>query len=121
MPTKKYSEDFEEKVLKILGDFSDKFEAIDKRFDGIDKKLEQQDNYMESQFVAIQEQFMDFERRMEEIKETLNNIVNWQDSISKQLEISEQERLMMGRQLDRLDAWCHELASTIGHNLSSQI
>ena len=115
MSTKtKYTDGFEEKVLSALENFSERFDKIDKRFD-------EQDTYMESQFAAIQEQFLDFERRMEEIKDTINDIRNWQDAISKQLEISEEERLMMGRQLDRLDVWCHELAGAIGHKLSNQI
>ncbi len=129
MSTKtKYTDGFEEKVLSALENFSGQFNKInaklkghDSRFDKIDKRFDEQDIYMESQFAAIQEQFLDFERRMEEIKDIINDIRNWQDAISKQLEISEEERLMMGRQLDRLDVWCHELAGAIGHKLSNQI
>ena len=124
----KRSDGFEQKVLDILEDFSNRFDkidqrfnSIDQRFNSIDQRLDKQDDYIESQFAAIQEQFLDFEQRMDEIKGILNDIRNWQDAISKQLEISEQERLIMGRQLDRLDAWCHELAGAIGHRLSSQI
>lgn len=42
------------------------------------------------------------------------------DHIEKSLEISEQERLVMGHQLDRLDKWVHELAGKIGHKLPAE-
>lgn len=117
----KYTNGFEEKVLSLLADFSKRFDKQDARFDRIDKQLKKQDDYMEYHFMAIQEQFLDFEKRMDEIKKALNDIDNWQDAISKRLEISEEEKMMMGRQLSRQDVWCHELADSIGYKLSNQI
>ena len=45
-------------------------------------------------------------------------VLNLLDSIVKRQEISDDERLVMGHQLDRLDRWTHELANKIGYTLS---
>lgn len=41
------------------------------------------------------------------------------DKILKQQEIDDDERRVMGHQLDRLDRWVHELADKIGYTLSA--
>lgn len=51
-------------------------------------------------------------------KDDINKILNRFDSIEKQLEVSEDERVVMGHQLDRLHRWTEELANKIGHKLS---
>ncbi len=51
-------------------------------------------------------------------KDDINLILNRLDSIEKQLEISEEERLVMGHQLDRLNRWVQELADKLGHKLT---
>ena len=50
-------------------------------------------------------------------KDDINKILTRLDSIEKQLEISEDERLVMGHQLDRLNRWVQEVADKIGHKL----
>lgn len=50
-------------------------------------------------------------------KDDINNILKRLDSIEKQLEISEDERLVMGHQLDRLSRWVQEVADKIGYKL----
>lgn len=39
------------------------------------------------------------------------------DELAKRQEISDDERLVMGHQLERLDRWTHELAKKIGYEL----
>lgn len=41
------------------------------------------------------------------------------DELAKRHEISDDERLVMGHQLDRLDRWTHELAKKIGYELTA--
>lgn len=41
------------------------------------------------------------------------------DEMLKRQEVDEEERLVMGHQLDRLDRWVHELADRIGHKLTA--
>jgi hypothetical protein len=48
----------------------------------------------------------------------MRTVLNLLDSIAKRQEISDDERLVMGHQLERLDRWTHELANKIGYTLS---
>jgi len=48
----------------------------------------------------------------------MQTVLNALDSLAKSQEISDDERLVMGHQLDRLDRWTHELANKIGYTLS---
>ena len=50
--------------------------------------------------------------------EDISKIFDYLDRIIKQQEISDEERLVMGHQLDRLDRWTHELAAKIGYKLT---
>ena len=49
----------------------------------------------------------------------ISKVFDYLDSILKKQEISDDERLVMGHQLDRLDRWTHELANKIGHRLTA--
>jgi len=51
-------------------------------------------------------------------KDDVRKILGRFDSIEKQLEISEDERLVMGHQLDRINGWVQELADKIGYKLT---
>lgn len=48
----------------------------------------------------------------------MQRVLNFLDEIAKRQEISEDERLVVGHQLERLDRWTHELANKIGYKLS---
>lgn len=49
----------------------------------------------------------------------IQRILSHLDSIEKQLEINEEERIVMGHQLNRLHKWTTELAAKIGHTLDA--
>lgn len=51
-------------------------------------------------------------------KEDIRQIISRLDSIEKDLEISDAERLVMGHHLDRVDRWAHELADKINYKLT---
>lgn len=48
----------------------------------------------------------------------MQTVLKLLDSLAKRQEISDDERLVMGHQLERLDRWTHELAKKIGYTLS---
>lgn len=52
-------------------------------------------------------------------KADLNRIYDLLDKIAKQQEIDDDERLVMGHQLEKLDRWVHELAKKIGYELAA--
>lgn len=51
-------------------------------------------------------------------KDDIRLIINRLDSIEKQLEITDDERLVMGHQLDRLNLWVQGMADKIGYKLT---
>lgn len=83
------------------------------RFDKIDATLDRLTTTMIKGFDHI-----DKELEKKADKEDLNRLYDLMDKISKQQEIDDEERLIMGHQLDRLDRWVHEVADKIGYKLS---
>ncbi len=85
----------------------------DERFDKIDAQLDRVATAVVTGFDRI-------DRALEEKASTadMQRVLGLLDAIAKRQEISDEERLVMGHQLDRLDRWTHELAKKIGHKLS---
>jgi hypothetical protein len=52
-------------------------------------------------------------------KEDVERLFGAVDAFAKKIEISDEERIVMSHQLDRLDAWVHQLADKIGVSLSA--
>jgi site-specific recombinase len=75
-------------------EFTKLFKYMEERFDQIDKKFEASDMRFDQVMGAI-------------------------DALSKRQEINDEERLVMGHQLTRLDTWVHQLANKIGVTLSA--
>ncbi|HUC78780.1 MAG TPA: hypothetical protein VMQ58_00905 [Candidatus Saccharimonadales bacterium] len=69
--------------------------------------------YMQDQFKLVNQKLDDKASASD-----MQMVLNLLDSIVKRQEISDDERLVMGHQLDRLDRWTHELANKIGYTLS---
>lgn len=71
--------------------------------------------------VKIVERFDRIEKALEEkaTKDDIRRIMDILDSMSKRQEISDDERLVMGHQLERLDRWTHELAKKNGYELTT--
>ena len=78
------------------GEFTRLFTYMAERFDKIDKALEEKAGNADMQ-----------------------RALGLLDELAKRVEISDDERLVMGHQLERLDRWTHELANKIGYELSA--
>jgi len=76
-------------------EFTRLFTYMEERFDRIDKALEQKAE-----------------------KHDIDRILGLLDTLAKQQEINEDERLVMRHHLERLDQWVHQLADKIGVKLS---
>ena len=76
-------------------EFTKLFKYMTERFDKIDKALEGKSS-----------------------NDDMQTVLKLLDSLAKRQEISDDERLVMGHQLERLDRWTHELAKKIGYKLS---
>jgi hypothetical protein len=77
-------------------EFTRLFKYMTERFDKIDKSLEKKASNLDMQ-----------------------RVLALLDEMAKRQEISDDERLVMGHQLERLDRWTHELAKKIGYKLSA--
>lgn len=76
-------------------EFTELFKYMTDRFDRVDKTLEGKASNKDMQ-----------------------KVLAMLDAFAKRQEISDDERLVMGHQLERLDRWTHDLANKIGYTLS---
>lgn len=67
--------------------------------------------HMSERFDKVDAQFTKVAGRFDSLEKLIDKVI-------KNQEIDEEERLVMGHQLDRLDRWTHELADKIGYKLS---
>lgn len=72
---------------------------------------------LDTMMTRIDDRFQRVEETQAVHTDEIRKIFAYLDSIEKQLEISDQERLVMGHQLERLDKWVHALANEIGYKL----
>jgi hypothetical protein len=77
-------------------EFTRLFKYMTKRFDKVDKNLEEKASNVD-----------------------MRRVLALLDEMAKRQEISDDERLVMGHQLERLDRWTHQLAKKIGYELSA--
>ncbi len=86
--------------------------TTDDRLDKIDQQLERITTVVVKGFDRI-----DKALETKASKEDMQRMLGLLDALAKRQEISDDERLVMGHQLDRLDRWTHELARKIGYEL----
>ena len=65
----------------------------------------------------VDERFSGVEHEQKKTQKEISRVFDYLDNVVKKQEISDDERIVMGHQLDRLDKWTHELANKIGHTL----
>ncbi len=90
------------------------------RFDKIDQQLTDMNKQLDK-IVAVVVQGFDGTAKTLETKANnadMQRVLGLLDAVAKRQEISDDERLVMGHQLERLDRWTHELAKKIGYELS---
>jgi len=76
---------------------------------GIDDVL----NVLDVTMARIDERFSHAEHNLTDTQKQIQNILNQLDYIEKQLEISEDERLVMAHPLTRLHEWVEKAAARI--------
>lgn len=98
--------------------------TADKRFDKLEAQLGDMRNDFNGQLdkltSIIVKGFDRIDKELEQkaSKEDINRLYDLMDKIAKQQEINDDERLVMGHQLERLDRWVHEVAKKIGYELT---
>lgn len=69
-------------------------------------------------FKYREERFDRIDQRFDNTNERIDQIIGSVDALAKRQEINDEERLVMGHQLERLNQWVHQLADKIGVELS---
>lgn len=67
----------------------------------------------------IDEKFTKLEEYNSNTQDQIRKIMNSLDGFVKRQEISDDERIVIGHQLERLNRWTHELADKIGYKLTA--
>ncbi len=70
-------------------------------------------------FIYMEKRFDDVDNRLDSTasEAEMHKVLNWMDSMEKQVETDTQERLVMGHILDRHGRWIHEIAGKADHQL----
>jgi len=67
----------------------------------------------------VDDRFNEVELEQQKIRTEISRVFDYLDNQLKKQEINDDERIVMGHQLDRLDRWTHDLADKIGYKLST--
>jgi len=67
----------------------------------------------------VDDRFNQVESQQQKTRDEISRVFDYLDNLLKKQSISDDERIVMGHQLDRLDKWTHELAAKIGHKLAT--
>lgn len=105
-------------AINTVIDYHERFDNVDKRLQEMSKDLSDQSDKLAS---AILKGFNRIDNVLEAKadKTDLQRVYDLLDMIAKQQQIDDDERIVMGHQLDRLDRWVHEVAKKIGNELSA--
>lgn len=95
--------------------------TIDERFDKVDQQLAEMNKQLDRIVTAVVKGFERVDKTLDTKadKADLQRVYDLLDKIAKQQEIDDDERLVMGHQLERLDHWVHEVAKRIGYELTT--
>ena len=72
---------------------------------------------VEAPVTRLSNDFNGLKLDFKEQRDTSRRIFTHLDSVEKNLELNDEERLVMGHQLERLDKWVHDLARHIDYEL----
>lgn len=95
--------------------------TTDERFDRVDAQLSEMNKQLDRIATVVIQGFERIDKQLEDkaSKADMQRVYDYLDKVIKQQEINDDERLVMGHQLDRLDRWVHEVAKKIGYELTA--
>jgi hypothetical protein len=95
--------------------------TTDERFDKVDTQLAEMNKQLDRIATVAVHGFERIDKQLEDkaTKTDMQRVYDYLDKIIKQQEINDDERLVIGHQLDRLDRWVHEVADKIGYTLAA--
>jgi hypothetical protein len=95
--------------------------TTEERFDKVDAQLSEMNKQLDKIVTVVIKGFGRIDKALEEKASNadMQRVLGLLDELAKRQEISDDERLVMGHQLERLDRWTHELAKKIGYELTA--
>jgi flagellin-like hook-associated protein FlgL len=95
--------------------------TADERFDKADAQLSEMNKQLDRIATAVLQGFERVDKKLEDKanKTDMQRVYDYLDKIIKQQEINDDERLVMGHQLERMDRWVPEVADKIGYTLAA--
>lgn len=92
-------------------------EAINEAIEGVLIEIRNLADMTHHRFMEVEKRFEHIDGRFDKIERDIEKIFNYLDAISKRLDITEDERVVMGHQIQRAFSWLKTLADKIGVEL----
>ena len=99
---------------EIVGVLSTFITQVDDRFNQVDEKFERLDEKFDAQNIKNESRFDRIERKLDKLQDDMNSVLNRLDSIEKDISLNDDERVVMGMQLNRLHDWVEKAAKKVG-------
>ena len=99
---------------KSIGKSEDQFNDVNAKIDKATLEITEVISDFSNQ---VANQFKITNKQISALRKDVNYILNKLDILFKKQEIDDDERLVVGHHLDRLDKWVHEMANEIGYKL----
>ena len=107
-----------EEIVGVLSTFitqvDDRFNQVDEKFERLDEKFERLDEKFDAQNIKNESRFDRIERKLDKLQDDMNSVLNRLDSIEKDISLNDDDRVVMGMQLNRLHDWVEKAAKKVG-------
>jgi hypothetical protein len=107
---------------KLVEYFDKRFKEQDQQFADLGKRFDEQDEKFSDQFAKLyqhmERQFSGVHQRIDGLENRMSTLEGGVDSVLKNQETDQQERLVMSHQLDRHEGWIKQLAQKTDTSLS---
>jgi len=101
-----------------VGDLTIKMEDLTGKVGSLTGKMEELSDHMLKLYQHTEGQFVSVRKEIGEVRSDVQGIYGVLDTVLKNQETEEQERLVMTHQLDRHDKWIHKIALGTSTELS---
>jgi transketolase len=113
-------EEMREQFKRQNAQFNKQFDAVNKQFDAVNKQFDAVNKQFDRIAAIVVQGFERNDREHQDMasRADMQRVLNLLDAMAKRQEISDEERLVVGHQLDRVNRWIKELADKIGYELT---
>jgi septation ring formation regulator EzrA len=91
----------------VVGQVDERFNKLEDKFGGLEDKFTIHDIKSEARFDKI-------ETKLDKLQDDMSSVLNRLDSIEKDISLNDDERQVMGMQLNRIHDWIEKTAKKVG-------